>query len=496
MSEIYEEFYAKLSDLKQTKALLSWDERVTMPNGAVEERSQTQATISSLIHEKLTSDKMKNYIEKLNKESTKSDLNPEQKANVREATREFERAYKVPDELVEEISETVSLSRSAWVKAKEKDDFQEFLPWLEKLLDLEKEAAEHIGYENEPYDAFLDEHEPGMVTKKLEEIFNSLRENLIPIVEKIIQTNDEPSNIFEGKDFSPEKQEALSKELANNLEFNFKQGRLDTSEHPFTVGMRKDARITNRYNQKNLHSIFSAIHETGHALYNQNIPSDIAKKPIGKPPSTSYSESQSRLWENQIGRSKPFIEYIYPKIKNRFPQLKNIKPLEFYRSINRVKPTPIRVNADEATYNLHILLRFEIEIGIFRDEIEPEEIPQIWQEKMDKYLGLRPESPAEGVLQDVHWSVGQFGYFPSYTLGNLYSAQIFETVKDQFQDLEEKIKNGNFKPIKDWLTQNIYQHGRKYRAGKLTKKVTGEKLNEKYFINYLKDRYYPIYGLD
>ncbi len=498
LSEIYEEFlqfYKKLNDLKQAKALLDWDERVTMPEGAVEERSETQATISSLLHEKVTSEKMKDYIEKLNKESTKSDLNPEQKANVREATREFERAYNVPDELVEEINKTVSLSRSAWVKAKEKEDFEEFLPWLEKLVDLEKQAAEYIGYEDEPYEALLDEHEPGLLTENLENIFDSLRDKLIPLVENIIQTEYEPPNIFEGETFASEKQEKLSKEIAKELGFNYKKGRLDTSAHPFTIGMRQDVRITNRYNEKNLHSIFSAIHETGHALYSQNIPLEISKTPIGRPPSTGYSESQSRLWENQIGRSKAFISYLYPKIQKKFPQISDKTSNKLYKSINRVKRTPIRVNADEVTYNLHILLRFDLELGIFRGEIEPSEIPQIWRNKMDKYLGIEPDSPAEGALQDVHWSTGGFGYFPSYTLGNLYAAQIFETMKKQVKNLEEKIRNGKFTPMKKWLTEKIYKHGRKYRQKKLTKKVTGEELNEDYFLNHLKNRYYPIYDL-
>ena len=499
MKEVYEnflEYYGKLADLRETKALLSWDERVYMPKEAVEGRSRTKATLSRLIQSELTSEEMKGFIDQLNKESAQAELDEEQKANVREATREFEKAYKVPDDLIEEISKTSSMSRSAWVESKEKEDFQEFLPWLEKTIGLQKEKAEHIGYEDEPYDALLDIYEPGMKTRQIEKIFSKLKDGLIPIVDKLKDVEGYSLEISKDKDFGPEKQEDLSQEIVKDLGYDFQKGRLDTAEHPFTIGMEKDTRITNRYNRENIHSIFSAIHETGHAIYKQNIPDDFARKPIGKEVSTGFTEGQARLWENQIGRSKEFIDYTYPKIQDRFSQFDKIPLNKFHKSINQVSSTPIRVNADEVTYNLHILLRFEIEIGLFRGEILPEEIPQVWENKMEEYLGITPDSPAEGPLQDVHWSTGAFGYFPTYSLGNLYAAQIFDTMQDEVSNIHKNIEKGEFPSITEFLTRKIYRHGRKYRPNELVKMVTGEKLNEKYFINYLKDRYYPVYGLN
>ncbi len=498
MKEVYEnflEYYRELADLRESKALLSWDERVCMPQKAVEGRSRTKATLSRLIQSKLTSEEMKEFIDQLNKESAQAELDEEQKSNVREATREFERAYKVPDDLVEEISKTSSMSRSAWVESKNKEDFQEFLPWLEKLIELQKEKAEHIGYEDEPYDALLDIYEPGMKTQQVEKIFSKLKSGLIPIVDKLKDADGHSLNLSE-EEFDTQKQEDLSREIVKDLEYDFQEGRLDTAEHPFTMGMEKDTRITNRYNPENIHSIFSAIHETGHAIYKQNIPDDFARKPIGKEASTGFTESQARLWENQIGRSKEFIDYIYPKIRDRFSQFDKVSLDDFHKSINQVSPTPIRVNADEVTYNLHILLRFEIEIGLFRGEILPKEIPQVWENKMEEYLGITPNSPAEGPLQDVHWSTGSFGYFPTYSLGNLYAAQIFDTMQDEVSNFHKNIENGDFAPMTEFLTREIYRHGRKYRPNELLKRVTGEKLNEKYFLDYLKDRYYPVYGLD
>jgi len=499
MIELYENFlqyFGELADLRESKALLGWDERVCMPKKSVEGRSRTKATLSRFIQSKLTSEKMKDFIEKLNKESELSKLDDEQKANVREATREFERAYNVPEELVEKISETASLSRSAWVESKEKEDFEEFLPWLEKMVELRKEMAEHIGYEDEPYDALIDGYEPGMRTCQVERTLTDLRDGLIPIVEKFEDVENSSLAAVDGGEFDPGSQEELCRGIIEDLDYDFDRGRLDTSEHPFTIGMEKDTRITNRYDPDNIQSIFSAIHETGHAIYHQNIPDEFARKPVGKAASMGFSESQARLWENQIGRSREFIEFTYPKIRDKFSKFEKVPLEKFHRYINRISPTHIRVNADEITYNLHILLRFEIEIGLFRGEILPKEVPQVWENKMDEYLGITPSSPSEGPLQDVHWSTGAFGYFPTYSLGNMYAAQVYETMREELNDFDEKVRTGKFSQITDFLTRNIYRHGRKYGPNELLKNITGGKVNEKYFLNYLKNRYYPVYGLD
>ena len=490
------EYSKKLRKIERAISLLHWDERTYMPDGAVEGRSETIAELSQLYHKKITSDKVKKMLDELNKPSVNDSLNETQRIEVREMTRDFKRRYKVPDELVKEIAKTSSTAQSAWEKAKEKSDFEHFLPHLEKHVKLQKERAEYIGYENEPYDALVDGYEPGFTAKKIKSIFDPMKKKLAPVAESILEKDYTPGEgVFDDKIFDIEKQQELCETIAREIGYDFEHGRLDKTVHPFTIGMDDDVRITNRYDSHNLSSLFSLMHEAGHGMYEQGIPSELYGHPIGQRISMGYHESQSRMWENFVGRSKEFVDYLFPKLTDRFPSLTDHDKDEFYEAVNRVKPTFIRVEADEVTYNLHIALRFDIELGLFRDEIEPEETQTIWQNKMDEYLNIVPEDPSKGVLQDIHWSSGQFGYFPSYALGNLYAAQIYDTVNDEISNLSENIANGQFSTLLNWLRENIHQHGRKYLASEMTERLTGEDINEDYYIEYLKNKYDPIYGL-
>jgi len=486
----------RLRNIQRAHLLLAWDERTYMPKGALEGRSKTKAELSQLYHQEFTSERTKRLIDELNKESALAELDEVQKAAVREITRKFDQEYNVPDELIKEMSKVSTKAQSAWEEARERSDFDHFLPHLKKQVELKKEAAEYIGYENEPYDALIDEFEPGFTAQKIENIFEPMKKKLKNIVSEILSKKEEKGeSVFKDKTFPIEKQKRFCRRLAEDLGYDFDQGRLDKAVHPFTMGMDDDVRITNRYSQENITSIFSLMHETGHALYEQGLPSKWHGHPLGEYISMGYHESQSRMWENFVGRSKEFLEYIFPKLSDHFSGLKMNSKEDFYRRINRVEPTFIRVEADEVTYNLHIALRYDLELGLFRDEIQPKETKRVWEEKMEEYLDIVPEDPSKGVLQDVHWSVGQFGYFPSYALGNLYAAQIFNTAEDEIDGLKDDISKGDFASLREWLQENIYRHGKRYKAEEMTKRLTGEELNEEYHISHLEDKYGAIYGL-
>ncbi len=490
------EISEQLRNIQRSLFLLAWDERTYMPEGAIEGRSESKAELSQIYHEKLTSEKTKKVIDELNKESAQAELDEVQKAAVREMTRDFERRYKVPDELIKKMSKISTKAQSAWEKARERSDFELFLPHLEKQIEVKKEAAEYIGYENEPYDAHIEEFEPGFTAEKIERIFEPMKKELSSMATDIFSKNIQPGeDIFEGKKFDIEKQKEIGRDIAEAFGYDFNHGRLDKAVHPFTIGMDDDVRITNRYNEENLNSLFSLMHETGHALYEQGLPSEWYGHPLGRRISSGYHESQSRMWENFVGRSKEFLDYLFPKLCDKFPQLEKHSKEGFYQRINRVAPTFIRVDSDEVTYNLHIALRFDLELGLFREKIEPEETKTVWENKMEEYLDIVPEDPADGVLQDIHWSSGQFGYFPSYALGNLFAAQIFSTAIDEITDLKYKISQGEFQPLREWLRENIHQHGRKYKAEEMTKRLTGEGLDPGYHIDHLKEKFGPIYGL-
>lgn len=487
---------SELRDLEKSLSLLAWDERTYMPRGSVTGRSGMKAVLYKYHHSLITSARLKSCIDELNDPRVLEDMNPIQRASVREMTRAFERRHKIPNELIQKIARASTEGQSAWEKARERSDFKMFLPYLQKNVELKKEFASYMEYENEPYDALLEEFDPGSTAKWIEQVFDPMKKKLSKIVDKISSTGKDPGTyVFQGKDFPVTSQIELCQRLARDVGFDFERGRLDSTVHPFTIGMDHDVRITNRYSPENISSVYSLLHEAGHGMYEQNIDSELFGTPVGKYISMGFHESQSRTWENFVGRSRPFMDHLAPILKEYFPSLGDTPVEDIYGAVNRVYPSLIRVEADEVTYNLHIALRYDIELGLFRDEITPDETEVVWQNKMDEYLGIEPATATEGVLQDVHWSYGQFGYFPSYALGNLYGAQIFKTMEDQIPDIHEKISRGDFGPILGWLKENIYVHGRIHEGPEMLRMLTGEDLNEEHLINYIKDKYSGIYGV-
>lgn len=491
---VYDEFigYVKeLYDIGKASELIGWDQETYMPPKSIEGRGYMLSTLSGIYHEKLVSEKMGKYIDELSKNN---DLTDEQKANVREIKRVYDKNTKVPLKLVKEIAKTSSLGTEAWQRARKEKDFKIFQPYLKKMVGLKKEFAEAIGYEDKAYDVLIDDFEPYTTVKDIEPVFSELKKNLVPIVKKIIESKTKTENILD-QHFDVDKQKKFGIEIIKNMGFDFEHGRLDSSAHPFTSGSCDDVRLTTFKEGHGFH-LFAIMHEAGHGLYEQGYKKENYRTPLAEAVSLGYHESQSRMWENLVGRSMPFWKYYYPKLQNIFPeQLKKYSVEDFYHAINIVKPSLIRVDADEATYNLHILLRYDIEKSLFDDKITPKETPTIWNQKMEEYLGIKPENGAVGVLQDIHWSQGLFGYFPTYTLGNLYSVQLFNQAKKDIPDLEEKISNGNLHALKEWLNKNVHEYGKLYPAKELTQKITGEALNPDYFVKYLKNKFGPIYNV-
>ena len=500
MTKVYNDFIELVKEvnyLRDATEMLQWDQETFMPARGVEDRSLQLATLSSIYHEKLTSKRMGNFLKELQSNGNHTTLNPEQQANIREIAWEFHRASAVSVKLVKEMAITKSVASQKWVEAREKSDFSIFAPLLKKLVDQRKQMAEAIGYEDLPYDALLDEFEPGLKTKEVTTLFSSLRDKLVPIVSKIIDSGIRPDQTIASNEYPIDRQIKFNHEIANSLGFDFERGRIDVSAHPFTTGTIHDTRFTTNYQADNmLFALFATIHETGHALYAQGHLEKNYGVPMGQPVSMAIHESQSRMWENIIGRSIPFWEYFYPKIKANFPnQLGATSMEEFHAAVNDVHPSLIRVQADEATYNLHILLRFEMESAIINDDFNVMEAPEVWNEKTEKYLKIEVPDHAHGVLQDIHWSLGYFGYFPTYSLGNLYSSQFFQQANRDIPDLWTTIREGRFDVLLGWLRSNIHEKGQLQRAGDLVKTVTGKALDEDIFISYLKDKYSSLYNL-
>lgn len=488
------EHFTEIIRLNYIRYLLGWDQAVYMPKGGNKGRSEQMALMSQLIHKRVKSDKTNQLI----KEAEKiSNLNEIESALVREAKREYEHAIRIPDKLVMEISKTASLGFINWEVAKEKSDFSIFKPFLEKIIELKKEYAEKLATGPTPYSTLIDLYEPGATYSWISSIFQELKPQLINFVKKLNDSNDKPSQAILKKKYDPEKQWQTSNEVIKKLNFDFDVARQDKSTHPFTTSISSnDTRITTRINEQFLPTcLFGTIHECGHALYQMGFMEEIHDTLLADGSSMGIHESQSRLWENVIGRSKGFWKFWFPRFQEVFPNALKGYPLEeFYRSINVVQPSFIRVEADEVSYALHIILRFELEKMIIEDSVKVDELPGLWNEKMENLLGIIPPNDAEGILQDVHWSGGSFGYFPSYALGNLYAAQIYDRVLSDNPNLPIDIENGNFSSLLDYLRENIHQYGKIYYARDLIKKVTGEDLNPKYFINYIQKKFYPIYG--
>ena len=490
----YKAHLAEIAKLHSAQALLGWDQHTHMPKKGVTARAQVAGKLSKMAFELFVSDKMGEYLEELEK---KDGLSLEEKASVRRVGRDYRRHQAIPPALIEEFTIARSEAQSAWVKAREISDFSVFRPHLEKIIDYVRRFADYFGYEEEPYDALLEEYEPGMTSERLREIIAPLRNELVPFLKRLIDDGTKPSaDVWKGN-FDVETQRSLAKRALEIIGYDFSAGALDDVAHPFTTTIGPgDVRVTNRYlEDAPLSGLFAALHEGGHALYNQGMGEELYYLLLADGASHGIHESQSRMIENQIGRSRPFWHFFQPILAEYFPQFTNVDPDVLYRSANIVEPSFIRVEADEVTYNFHIMLRFELESGLIEGSIKVSDLPDLWNEAMERYLGITPPDDAHGVLQDVHWSMGSFGYFPSYMLGNLYAAQIFARLRSDLPDLDEKIASGDFEPLLSWLRENVHRSGGIYDPNDLIERITGEGLNPSYFVSYVTDKYSEIYRL-
>lgn len=494
--EKYQEFEEKaklLNNLRQTKSLLHWDQEVIMPEKGIKPRSQQISTLSEIIHNKFVGDETQQILSTINK----SELNEKQRANYREFKREFDRSSQIPTELEKEISETTSEAVDKWAEAREQSNFELFKPYFEKLVELKRRYAEEINPDKEPYKVLFKDYEPYIELDVVEDILTEVKRHLQDKLEEIEEDGEKiQKNPLKNHDFSEEAQMSLVKNVAEEIGFQWEKGVLETSTHPFTSGNQFDSRITVRFDEENLkEGLSTTIHETGHALYQLGLPEEHYGLPTGQARELSIHESQSRFWENHVGRSKEFFKYLKPELEEKFPVLEQYSVNQLYKGMNEIKPdNKIRVEADELTYHLHIILRFEIERKLVNGEIEVEDVPELWNNKMEKLLGTRPENDAEGCLQDIHWSWGNFGYFPTYSIGSILAAQIDNKIDQEF-DKQQKIEDGEFEDILEWLRQQIHQHGQTYKTQELVEKVTGEKIKSKYFIEYIDEKYDDIYEL-
>ncbi len=480
--------------LRSAAALLGWDQEVMMPSRGGESRAEALASISKVIQEKYCAPQLGEAISACEAQ----DESPEQAAVVQALKRDREKLQKIPPSLTEAIARTTSLTQQAWSEARPRNDAAGFNVWLEKIVDLRLQEAECLGYKKSPYEAMMDKYEPETELSEVASMLDDLKKAITPLLYKIVLSQHKPASDFLQRDYPIAAQEAFGRQVLNDITFNLKAGRLDTSAHPFTEGVAPtDVRLTTRYNARNpLSSLFGIIHEGGHGLYEQGFAPQNFGTPLAEAVSLGIHESQSRLWENQVGRSIGFWEHYFPLLKETFPsQLQNISLPQFYAAINTVLPSLIRVEADEVTYNLHIILRFELETALFNRDLNFKDLEAEWENKMEHLLGIKPDSASNGYMQDVHWSAGLFGYFPTYSLGNVYGAQLFDAAGHDIPGLESQISSGNFHPLRKWLQEKVHQHGRRYSAPELIKNATGQKPDVGYFVNYLKKKYGDLYHL-
>jgi carboxypeptidase Taq len=489
------EVLGEVSDLTHAASVLEWDQNVSMPPGGSEARGQQLATLGKIAHEKSTSDEVGKLLEDLKREYT--DLGSDEGALVRVSAREYDKATRVPASFVAKQAIATTKAFDAWVEAKGKSDFSIFRPHLEKVVELVHEYISFFPPAEHPYDTLLDNYEPGMKTSEVRSIFNNLRPKQVELL-KDIKSAKQVKDDFLHKKYNEKKVWEFGEAIITKFGYEWSRGRQDKAPHPFqTTFSVDDTRITNRYEADNpLATLFSAMHEAGHAMYEQGSNRAYERTPLAGGTSLAVHESQSRMWENLVGRSLPFWEHFFPELKKAFPsQLDGVSAKSFYKAINKVESSLIRVNADEATYNMHVMLRLELEIGMVEGKLAVKDLPEIWNAKMDEYLGIVPPNDAKGVLQDVHWSSGLMGYFSTYALGNLISAQVWEKANKDIKDLDEQIRKGKFDSLLGWLREKIHIYGRKYDPQDLVQKVTGSKIDSAAYVLYLTNKYSAIYGL-
>lgn len=496
-AEAFRQLISRMKHYEEAIGLIQWDLRTGAPKKGVNARSDVLGTLSGEWFRLSTSEAMGRHLEELLKPDTYQSLDQVTQRMVTETKKEYDRSVKIPAEKYEAYIVLATQSESVWEEAKHDNDFSKLQPYLEKIVAAKQEFVELWGYEGNQYNTLLDMYEEGMTVEKLDQVFGTLRAELVPLL-KEIQSAPKPDTSFLDQTFDIAKQKQFSLYMLKQLNYDFEAGRLDETAHPFATGLNPgDVRITTRYLPNDVVSaLFGTIHECGHALYEQNISPDLIGTSLCGGTSMGIHESQSRFWENVIGRSYGFWIRYYGELQKYFPeQLGGVSVDAFYRAINRIEPSLIRIEADELTYNLHIMVRYELEKGLINGSIAVKDLPEAWNEKYREYLGVVPDSDATGVLQDVHWSGGDFGYFPSYSLGNMYAAQMTETIRKELSDFDGLVERGELLPVKEWLTEKVYRHGKLLTPNEIITSVTGEELNPAYLVKYLKDKYKPLYGL-
>lgn len=488
----------KIKSYHEAVALMGWDLRTGAPRKGAEMRAETLGLLSTEAFKLGTSAEMGGYLKALNRPEVLAELDDIGRRTVLDVQEEYDRSVKIPPDKFQAYSVLTAHSETLWEEAKENSDFARFEPNLSKIVEMLQEFIDLWGPRATRYDTLLNMYEPDLTSEKLDEVFGRLKARLVPLVEAIQAAPDKPESAFLNQIFAEEQQRKFGEFLLQEIGYDFEAGRLDETVHPFETTLNPgDVRITTNFIQDDAtSSIFSCLHEGGHALYEQNLDPALYGTPLAMGTSMGIHESQSRFWENIIGRSKGFWDRYFADLQQHFPeQFKDVTVDQFHRAINKVENSLIRIEADELTYNLHIIIRYEIEKELFNNGLSVKDLPKVWNEKYEQYLGIVPPNDGLGVLQDVHWSGGSFGYFPSYSLGNMYGAQIAHTLKKELPEFDELVAAGNFTPIREWLIAKIYRFGKSRKPAELIQEITGEDLNPDYLADYLEQKYKAIYNL-
>lgn len=496
MENTYEGYKAhlqKIAHLNSTMALLSWDQETNMPKKGAAIRAQQLSTLSTMVHELFTDLRFENLVNHL---LAKSCFGFKEMRNLQLTKESIEENKKLNSDFIKRAAIARSEAFQSWEQARKEERFSVFIPSLQKIVDLEKEKAELLGYNDHPYDALLNLYEKDSTVHQLKQVFTQVKNHIVPFI-KEISANEQVDDSFLYQYYNKDAQFDFSLELLNFMGYDFDAGRQDLSTHPFTINFSAhDVRLTTRVNEYNLSEvIWSTIHEGGHGLYEQGLPINHYGLPSGEYVSLGIHESQSRIWENNIGRALPWWKFLYPKLQKVFPeQLGDVSLDQFYKAINKVQPSLIRTSADELTYHVHVMIRFEIECSLMEGVIEVTDLEEVWNEKYQDYLGVTPDKPTEGILQDIHWSHGSLGYFPTYSVGSFYAAQLYAQAEKDIPNLDEKLAQGKTKDFLTLMRKKIHQHGKLYPADQLVERFSGESLNIKYFMDYAHEKYRKIYG--
>lgn len=485
------------SYFQSSLALLEWDQQTKLPVEGGAFRADQITFLAGEIHKRRTDNRRGELISALAESDLAADPHSDSGSTIVELKKQFEKKRKLPLSLVQAIARATSEGQQIWIDARKQDDFDLFAPALTEIFRLKREEADAIGFEDQPYDALLDEFEPGANTRQVTAVLAALKDELVPLIKQISESNNTiPVEILR-REFPIDKQEEFCKSASSRIGFDYNRGRLDVTHHPFCSEMGPDdVRITTRFDSNFFSSaFFGTLHEAGHGIYEQGLRGDYYGLAPGQYCSLGIHESQSRLWENLVGRSRSFWEHFYPMAQTHFASLNDVGADDFYRAINHVTPSLIRVEADEATYNLHIIIRFELEQDLLNRQLSVQDLPEAWNSKYEEYLQIKPGNDANGVLQDIHWSAGLVGYFPTYSLGNLYASQFFDKAESELGDLSTMFAKGEFEPLKKWLNTNVHEKGRSYRSDQLGQLIVNEPLNHAPLMRHLWNKLAPIYGL-